>query len=381
MIDTLSRLIEYPTVTADRDANHDALDHVSEYFADRGMYTYPYQEFGYRSIIASTRPGLEGNGPLDAKVMIASHLDVVPAESTTAFIPKQRGDKLYGRGALDMKFNIAATMEIIDELYREGTLSQYDIALMITTDEEVGGMYGTKLLLDRYGYRPEVCIIPDGGDNWQIQTSSKGFLHYVIRADGEMVHSRAPYEGSNAILKASRAMLAVQDLFPNEGPETNTNSPNMVHGGRAVNQTADLCEYSLDARFINEAEKRRLRAEIGRVCLEHGAEMIVQVDGASANFDLANPYIAPFRKLVTAVTDIEVEGSRTLGSSDARFFAAHGIPCISLYPTGGGHHSENEWISIKAAHQYKDILRMYLDQMARVPELTPEAAAEREKQN
>ncbi len=369
---TLGKLIEVPTITEDIEANREVLDNLGEFFGDRGMYVERYLFDDHPALVATTRPNA-----LDARVMVASHMDVVPASSPSAFVPDIVGDRLYGRGALDMKFNVAAKLEITDDLFKAGTLPDYDIAWAFTTEEETGGAEGTKRLLER-GYRPEVCILPDGGDNWQIQTSSKGFLHYTIRGSGESAHSRAPYLGSNAILKTSRAMLAVQGLFPEEmGPDTPTNSPNMMGGGRAVNQVPDVGEFHLDARFTSEEEKARFRKAIGDVCLAHGAELVVNVDGAATNFDLANPYIAPFRRLVTEVTGVEVVGSKTLGSSDARFFTTYGIPVISLYPTGGGHHSEGEWISIKALDQYKQILRMYLDQMATVPALTPEAAAER----
>jgi acetylornithine deacetylase/succinyl-diaminopimelate desuccinylase-like protein len=376
----LGTLVEFPTVTTDREANNEALDHIGDFLQDRGMHLKRYIRSGdvpydetYRSIVATTRPDA-----LDSTVMIASHLDVVPAESETAFTPDIVGDRFYGRGALDMKFNIAATMAIVDELYKSGQLSNYDLAVMITTDEEIGGMYGTQMLLDKYGYRPKVCILPDGGDNWQIQTGSKGLLHYAIKATGVSAHSRDPRDGENAITKASRAMVAIHGLFPEViDDDTPTNSVNMARGGRATNQVPDECEFVFDARFATEAEKAEYRRAIGEVCLAHGVELTTLVDGKATQFDLANTYIAPFRRLVTEVTGIEVTGARAFGGSDARFFAEYDIPVVSLYPTGGGHHSEGEWISVKALHQYKDVLRMYLDQMARLPLLTPDAAAAR----
>lgn len=374
IVDTLGELVKYPTITEDIDANHEALDHVELFMAHRGMHVNRYVFNGHPALVASTRPDAR-----NARVMVASHMDVVPAASPSAFQPDIVGDKFYSRGSLDMKFNAATIMEIVDDLYESGNLAEYDFVSAFTSEEETGGTDGTKQLLEM-GYRPEVCILPDGGDDWQIQTGSKGFFHYAIRATGESAHSRAPWEGSNAILKASQAMLAIQGLFPPKsemGPDTPTNSPNEVHGGLFVNQVPDTCEYRLDARFTSETQKEHFRQAIGKICLAHGVEMDILVDGKATHFDLDNPYIAPFRRLVTEVTGIEVGGSRTLGSSDARFFAEYGIPVVSLYPTGGGHHSEQEWISIKALHQYKDVLRMYLDQMAKVPLLTSEAAAER----
>ena len=67
-------------------------------------------------------------------------------------------------------------MSIVDDLASEGILGDYDFSIAITTDEESGGYYGTQQLLEA-GYNPKVCILPDGGDNWQMQISSKGYIH------------------------------------------------------------------------------------------------------------------------------------------------------------------------------------------------------------
>lgn len=364
MNETLGRLVEFPTVTSDQETNGEALDYVAEFLAARGMYVYGYEFEGFRSLVATTRPDVK-NSP----VMIASHMDVVDVANPREFIPRQKGNKLYGRGMLDMKFNISTSMDIVDDLARTGKLADYDFAIAVTTDEEIGGYNGTQKLLE-LGYSPSVCILADGGDNWQMQTSSKGFIHYnVAILDGKAAHSRAPWVGNNAINRLLKTNEAIAKLFPETeemGPETNTISLNMINGGLAANVVPPQAEMTLDARFLSTEQMRQIDKDIGKICVAHSATIKRLTEGSPANFSLKNKYLAPFAKLVQQETGINIVGSRTLGSSDARFFAVRGIPVISLYPTGGNHHGDNEWISVTALSQYKTVVRKYLDQFAYV---------------
>jgi acetylornithine deacetylase/succinyl-diaminopimelate desuccinylase-like protein len=365
MNEILGRLVEFPTLTSDQETNREALSYVDEYLAARGMFVTYLDSGGYRTLIATTRRNAK-----DSPVMIASHMDVVSVTSPDEFIPRKVGDRLYGRGMLDMKFNIETSMSIVDDLANEGSLGNYDFSIVITTDEEIGGYNGTEHVL-KSGYTPKVCILPDGGDNWQMQVSSKGYAHYnVAILDGRTAHSRAPWEGNNAIDRLIATWGDIQTLFPKKtemGPDTNSVSLNIFEGGKVPNQVPDKANMTLDTRYYSVEEMRRLHRAIGQLCVKHGAVLETLTDGVPANFDLKGKYLAPFAKLIQQETGIVVIGSKTLGSSDARFFAKEEIPVISLYPTGGGHHSDGEWISESALHQYKVVVRRYLDEMARTP--------------
>jgi acetylornithine deacetylase/succinyl-diaminopimelate desuccinylase-like protein len=365
--ENLAKLVEFPTVTDDRTANTEMLLHIGSFLIERGMHVKMHTFNGYDSMTASTQ-----RDALYAPVMVATHTDVVKVSSPEQFRLRQEGDRLYGRGVLDMKFNADAFMEVVDDIHKEGILHTYNFLGAFTTEEETGGYEGIKQLLEK-GYRADVGILPDGGLDWQMQTSCKGFRHFnVAILDGTTAHSCSPWEGDNAIDRLFTVRNEIANLFPDKsdmGPETNTLSLNMFNGGQNTNQVPDKAEMTLDARYLTAEEMDRINIDIGRICVEHSASTTLLAEGYPANFDLSSKYLAPFAELVKEVTGITVEGSRTLGSSDARFFAKLGIPVVSLYPTGGGHHGENEWISATALNQYKIVLRKYLDRFARVPAL------------
>lgn len=211
---------------------------------------------------------------------------------------------------------------------------------------------------------PEICIIPDGGDNWQIQLTSKGFYHLQVRTYGTPAHGSRPWLGDNAILPLLHCLQKVHALFGAPEPDKATVNIGTITGGAAINQVADYAEASLDLRVWQESERKELLGQIQAICDAEAVELHIMGDGAATSFDLADPLIAPFARIITTVTGITVTGSHTLGSNDTRFYAAYDVPCISLYPTGAGHHGPEEWLSKQAFHQFKDVLGQYLQEVA-----------------
>jgi succinyl-diaminopimelate desuccinylase len=356
MEDIFRKLVSFHTVTGDTQSVHEALDYIATFVAQRGMHIERFESGGYESLVATVTPGHK-----TPKVMLAAHLDVVPAPDEMFELRKENG-RFYGRGVLDMKFALAAYLQLVDEL--QDNLQNYDIGLIITSDEEVGGKNGAAELI-KEGYRPEVCVLPDGGDDWQVQVHSKGVLWLKIAAHGKPAHASRPWLGKSAFVPLLKVLHDSESLFPENNAQSNTYNLGHLTGGTAENQVVDYAEALLDIRVMSEGEKAKLLEETRAICHKHGAELTVTLDGAACEFDLENPYIAPFVRLITEVAGVEVKGAHTLGTSDVRYYAAEGIPCISVYPTGAGHHGPEEWISEQAVYQFKDILGQYLEKIAR----------------
>lgn len=358
MENILAKLVAFQCITDNRGANNSALDYIDHFVSERGMHTQFIEHDGFQSLIATSRP--HNKKPT---VLLSGHIDVVPG-AEELFTLQQDSENYYGRGVLDMKGSIAVFLSIIDEL--KGKLDQFDLGLLITSDEEIGGFNGTQVVLE-HGYLPKVSILPDGGPDWQIQTSAKGVFQLKINTKGHAAHGSQPWKGDNANLKLIRVIHEIHGLFPTNGPDDNTINIGKISGGEAINQVADSAEALIDIRVISEKDRQQLRAAVEKICLKHGAQLSVVTDGIGASFDLQNPYIKRFAEIVTEVTNIEVKGSHAHGSSDARFFAERNVPCISLYPPGGGHHSPNEWVSIDGLHQLMKIITQYILETATAP--------------
>jgi acetylornithine deacetylase/succinyl-diaminopimelate desuccinylase-like protein len=354
MEEILAKLVSFPTVTGDLQANHQALDYIANFVNERGMFVERFDSNGVESLVATVRPGHK-----TPKVMLSAHLDVVPAPEEL-FELRSTKDTYYGRGVLDMKCALAAYLHFIDT--QQHRLQDYDFGLLITTDEESGGGSVEKLLNE--GYLPSVCILPDGGDDWQIQVHSKGFLYLTVSTQGVTAHGSRPWLGQDATSSLLDALQEMKTLFPEPTPDATTFHIGIIKGGHAVNQISDFAEAQIDIRLAREEDRSTTLDKLNSICKKYQAELTVMLSGAVGEFKLDNPYIASFAQLITEVTGTTVTGSRTLGSNDARHFGALGIPCISFYPPGGGHHGPNEYLDKQGFMHLGEILQRYLDKTA-----------------
>ena len=130
----LQKLISYPTISAD--SNLDLIQFIANYLEDLGAEVYINQnEDGNKANLFAT---LGGKNP--DSILLSGHTDVVPVSEqkwdTDPFELFQKDDKLYGRGACDMKGFIAALLCKAKE-YSELDLKT-PVSFAFTYDEEVG---------------------------------------------------------------------------------------------------------------------------------------------------------------------------------------------------------------------------------------------------
>ncbi len=361
MEDILKKLVSFRTISGNAVEMHALLDYVDNFVSQRGMCVQRYVWNGFESLVATVRP--DNKTPT---VMLAAHADVVHA-TDDMFTMRTMDGKHIGRGVLDMKFAIAAYLQIIDSI--QPILQNYDIGLMITSDEELGGSNGVAKLVD-LGYIPKVCILPDGGDNWQVQTSSKGLLIYEISTTGKTAHGARPWLGDNALIKLISLLDEIASLFPKYPHSgTNTISLNGMSGGEALSQIPGFAKMIIDIRTTDSYQYAKAHEAVLRICARHKAVCTVMAEGAPTRYELNNPFIAPYAQLVTEITGIPMRGFSATGSSDARYYVPYGIPCILSYPNGGNLHCSDEWIEAAALQQFKTIIRRYLDKVAKCEEV------------
>lgn len=352
----LATLIGHRTITTDIDANNASLDYLEHFFKERGLYVERYNFNGRGAFVATTRKGSK-----TPKVMLGAHLDVVPGDDDQ-FALREEGGKLYGRGVNDMKFAIASYMHVIDKIRDD--LMSYDLGVMITTDEESGGHDGVKRLVD-LGYRPDVCILPDGAENWEIETLAKGLWWCKITFPGKAAHGSRPWDGDSANDKLLDAIAVIRRNFNNEHQMADTLNIGMINGGQAPNQVAAQASVDLDFRFVSKESYMVIMSMVEAVCAKYGATYETLAFGDPCINQLDNPMIAPFKQSIVNIIGVEPQGVVAFGGSDARFFAPVDVPCIISEPYAGGRHAADEWIDKKGYEQYKDVLIDYLNKVAR----------------
>ena len=359
MDNILKTLVEFPSVVGDREAINPAIEWIDRYLSERGMHVKRFDYDGVESIVATTRKTKK------PKVLLAAHVDVVPAPKAQFKFHEKNG-RYYGRGAADMKFAIAAYLQLIDDL--QGSLHDYDIGVMITSDEEVGGMHGTKALIDE-GYRADVVILPDAGDtpdNWKLERSAKGIMRIEVKTSGKASHGSRPWKGENAIDKLISLLGDIRTLFPEPEVAANTLTVSIITGGEAANQVPASASAQLDIKTISDEDAEHLQKSISQMCEERGADMVQSVFGNACRTDTDSPFVAKF---VETIEEVAGKGSLTeadsTGASDARFFAATGVPCIVASPPADGYHADNEYVSKEGLEQLRKVLRSYVDKIAK----------------
>jgi acetylornithine deacetylase/succinyl-diaminopimelate desuccinylase-like protein len=166
------------------------------------------------SLVARIRGS--GDGP---RLLFLSHTDTVladPAEWTVdPWSGELRDDHVWGRGALDMKGQVAASAVAIASLAREGFRPRGDLIFAATADEEVGDEpdFGLSWLCREHpdAVRAEYAINEGAGDRvvvggqviYLCATAEKMSSPFVLRVHGRSGHASLPSIADNALVKAA----------------------------------------------------------------------------------------------------------------------------------------------------------------------------------
>lgn len=290
----------------------------------------------------------------DPIVMLITHLDVVPAQ-TDFFSLKETKTKFIGRGVYDMKFAIASGLKLLQELPEKSRF-----ALVITSDEEIGGFNGVGFLAKYLTSIGKVFVIPDGGYDLNLEIEAKGVLHVKLTFIGKKAHAATPWLGINAFENFLTGYHKLRKIFPNVNKETFKPTMNLgkIYGGLATNQVMDHLEVFLDIRFPKNLSYKKILHILKKSFPKANLEILVLGEAVRVNPN--NDFLKNWIKLTKQITGREVEFSKSFGASDARFLAPFKVPLIITRPNGGNHHAENEWLERKSFIDFHNILRTYI---------------------
>jgi succinyl-diaminopimelate desuccinylase len=354
MLDIFKTLISLPTVSEAYSVNDQALTFIEDFLARHGMHITRFAFGDHPSLIATTR------NTKTPEIFLVAHVDVAPARPEL-FNLREHDGKFYGRGVFDMKFAIPAYLHIIEDVADD--LTKYNIGIMITSDEELGGTQGVSRLVE-LGYIPrKVCIVPDGGDNWAIETFSKGVWHAKLSAKGKSAHGSRPWEGDSALEKVITALADIRQRFATQGHNTSTMSIGTLHAGHVTNQIPDTASADIDVRTMTKEEHELLKREVTGICTRHTVTCDIVAEGLPYTNMLDNPYVALFANCIEERIGHPAGHTMSFASSDARHFAALGVPCVIVRPPGGGHHGSQEWIEAQGFYDFYTIVHNYINKL------------------
>jgi succinyl-diaminopimelate desuccinylase len=287
--------------------------------------------------------------------------------------PREQGEKLFGRGSLDMLFAVACYVELLKEL--DVSIRDHDIGLMLTSDEEQGGFSGARLVLEEGGYSGELVFLPDGGGTWKFEEYAKGMYGVRVTSTGVTGHGSRPWIGRNAIQGLSRYLTDLEarfarfeDACSNEQHWHATLNIDRIRGGAAEgHQIAADASAVLDIRYTSPKELGAIETMFELLHTQH-PHTSTEILYKEPCVELAqtNGHAKRFSKIAKEKYNIDCGWARAHGSSDARFFQRHGMQTLLILPKGGGRHSEGEWIDVPDMKRYYEVLKDFVRQTARL---------------
>jgi succinyl-diaminopimelate desuccinylase len=294
-------------------------------------------------------------------VLLNAHLDVVPAPPSQ-FRPYREGDRLYARGAQDMK--VAALAQALAFRELAGRVP-YPLGLQLVTDEEVGDPQGTLHQL-RAGVAARFAVIGEA-TGLGIATECKGIAHVRLSAEGRGAHGAYPWQGDNAVLKLNRAVGAILAAYPVPGQEAWRATVNVarVHTpNQALNQVPAQADAWLDIRFpagdpcLDGQTPEQLAAYLAGFC-EPGVTPVVERIDPPYHADERHPEVTALRAAARG-QGYAGEFLRRHGTGDVCFFAEHGIAAVEFGIGGDGLHGPGEYADITTIAPYYRALTEFL---------------------
>ena len=195
-------------------------------------------------------------------IILSGHTDTVPVSkswSTDPFIATIENDKLYGRGACDMKGFLACTLAYAP-IFSKSNLNR-DIHFSFTFDEETACL-GAPILIEelkKRNIRDGICIIGEP-TKMKIIDAHKGCYEYTTYFEGLAGHSSTPHKGVSAVEFAARyasKLIELRDELKKRAPKDSIFDPPFstlqvggIFGGIAHNVIADKCHINWETRPV-----------------------------------------------------------------------------------------------------------------------------------
>ena len=221
-VDLLQRLIRVDTTNPPGNETA-AAELLRDYLEANGVACELYAKAPERANLVARIRG--GSGPTLA---LLSHTDVVVADAAEwqrdPFGGELVDGDVWGRGALDMKGQAAATAVAIASLAREGWRPEGELLFVAAADEEVGAGFGLQWLVEAHPHavRADYSINEGGGDRLELDgrafylcaSAEKMTAPFRLRVRGRSGHASMPGIADNALLKAASLVQRLGDYRP-----------------------------------------------------------------------------------------------------------------------------------------------------------------------
>ena len=329
------------------------------------------------NLVATFDAGKQGR-----HLALNGHIDVFPVGDGAGWTRDPWGgelvdDKIYGRGACDMKCGTTASIftflylgEIKDALHGKLTLSA-------VSDEETFGPWGARYLFEHH---PEMigdcCLNGEPSSPWTLRFGEKGplWLEFTVKTPG--AHGAYTHASKSATAIGAKVIGELESLTDIPAPEASnlaaaldqaaevidkaygagasqivrrvTVNPGLVQGGLKVNMVAAECRFEVDIRLPNGLEAPAVLKLVDRIVAPYP-----EVSYRVMNYNPPS-WCPPDSEMVElvransrAVSGIDPTPVISLGGTDARLWRYKDIPAIVYGPAPTGMGSTDEHVTIE----------------------------------
>lgn len=350
-------------------------------FADHGIQTEKIPvEPGRFDLIAKQG---NGQGPVLA---FEGHQDTVALGNldewqTDPLTLTQKGDRLYGRGATDMKGGLADEVLAFIALHDQKVQLNGTLEFLATVGEETSPqnhMQGAEELAKRHLVKDIDAIIIGEPSDCQVDFAHQGSITYRVSSKGITAHSSMPEKGFDAIAPLIHFYNLEADYYQSIIKVSNKYVGHTIpviskiDGGGQLNAVADYAELFAKIRTIPEIPNaeiwKHIKALIRQVNEEDHAKLSLKVLGDKVPV-VGDPNTS-FIKMLHQVAEkdlgkaVKVQGVR--GGTDASELVKDNdhFSMAMFGPGNATAHQMNEWVSLKTylnfINAYQDIAKAYL---------------------
>jgi succinyl-diaminopimelate desuccinylase len=356
------------------------VDDLESLLSDLGLDVERFAVDGAKPNVIATLPGTG-----DATLCFNGHLDTVPFDRegwTTDPLGERQGDRIYGRGATDMKGAVAAMLEVARAYAATDTTPPVTLRFAFVSDEETGGAAGLRALLEADRIEADAAVIGEttcADGRHSVTVGDRGSIWLTLEATGEAAHGSRPPKGVNAIDRLYEAVDFVRDSLqarsleldprlapiveesvayyaPSMGEETVRDlfshpSVNLgtFEGGSAVNSVPETARAELDVRLAPGVNTATVLADVRECLAEHESVEIVDVSWSVGTFeDPDSPLVDATASLAADVTGDRIYRRCATGGGDAKKLRNAGISTVEFGLGTDTAHAVDEYTTVDA---------------------------------
>jgi acetylornithine deacetylase/succinyl-diaminopimelate desuccinylase family protein len=263
LIRTTEELIRIPSFPGIAGQETAVARYIENRMTAAGIACHLEEVIDGRANVIAVLPGTGGGKSL----LLCGHTDTVPPyDMADALVPRREGDRIYGRGASDMKGPLAAMLEAMLAIQRSGLRLKGDLIYAGVIDEEMRS-HGAVDLIEK-GITASGAIVGEPSDS-KLCVAHRGLEWFDLCFKGRTVHGGEQAKGINAISKAAHFICAVENgLLPRlekrQDPLLGKSTANMgvIHGGTQPSTVAGECMLSIDRRFLPSEKYEEVCGEL-----------------------------------------------------------------------------------------------------------------------